>query len=638
MKNKPVSKLYRAAFYLLLASILVFIYSSAYARSEANALIGAERLLSIHAQSGARLRVGVYNFKPLIFMGENGTAQGLYIDVLNYIAKQEGWTIDYVLCTWSECLASVEAGELDILPSVGHTEERAQKLDFTQDFLFLDWGVLYRNNTQSIATILDLEGKRIAALKGSIYTEGLRRLLEQFGIHADIIEKSEYTEVLTAVNSGEVDAGVITKVYGLELEGNYRNIQYTEIFFSPVKIYFALPKGKNPDLLATLNRYFADLKGAKNSYYYQSLNKWMNFYQKPTGLPLWTLWILAALGVAFVAALLFSITLRRQVFTRTQSLVMEIQERKQVEEALLKSEARFRVMFEQAAVGVGQIETASGRFIRINQKYCDIVGYPRAEMENLDFQTISHPDDLKIDLANMERLKSGEIREFTMEKRYLKKSGETVWVSLTVSPMWSAGALPDYHIAIAEDITARKQAEEALRESEARFATIFHTNPVRVAITRFEDGLFLDVNDNFLTSSGYTREEVIGHTSHDLNNWVNPAERIRLHRMVEEQRPVWNFETQLRQKSGQTRDVLMSADMIQLFGQRCILSVAVDITERKQAEAAVIEKANDLERFNNLMVGRELRMIELKKEINALCAQAGQPPRYALDFAQTPET
>jgi PAS domain S-box-containing protein len=150
---------------------------------------------------------------------------------------------------------------------------------------------------------------------------------------------------------------------------------------------------------------------------------------------------------------------------RMVGTLTDITERKQAEEALRASELRFRALFEQAAVGVGQIDSLTGRFIRLNQKYCDIVGYSPAEMEQMDFQTITHPEDLSIDLVNMERLRAGELREFTIEKRYFRKSGELVWISLTVSAMWAVGAPPDYHIAIVQDITERKQAETALRAS-----------------------------------------------------------------------------------------------------------------------------------------------------------------------------
>ena len=133
-------------------------------------------------------------------------------------------------------------------------------------------------------------------------------------------------------------------------------------------------------------------------------------------------------------------------------------------DALGESEARFRFLFEQMAVGVAQIHTATGRFMRVNQKYVDIIGYTPAEILLLDFQSITVADDLDADLVNMERLKAGEIREFEMEKRLIHKDGKTIWVKLTVSPMWVRGATPDCHIAVIQDITVHKQAQEQIHQ------------------------------------------------------------------------------------------------------------------------------------------------------------------------------
>jgi diguanylate cyclase (GGDEF)-like protein/PAS domain S-box-containing protein len=132
--------------------------------------------------------------------------------------------------------------------------------------------------------------------------------------------------------------------------------------------------------------------------------------------------------------------------------------------ALRESEARFRFLFEQMAVGVAQIDTMTGRFVRVNQKYADIIGYTPAEILLIDFQFISHADDLEVNLINMEHLKAGEIREFEMEKRLFHKDGRAIWVKLTVSPMWVPGARPDYHIAVIQDITGHKQAEEQVHQ------------------------------------------------------------------------------------------------------------------------------------------------------------------------------
>lgn len=136
-------------------------------------------------------------------------------------------------------------------------------------------------------------------------------------------------------------------------------------------------------------------------------------------------------------------------------------------DALRDSEARFRVIFEQAGVGVAQIQFGTGKFLRVNQKYCDIVGYPAHELQQLDLLSVTHSDDIKMDLAQLEQLKSGAIRDYALEQRYRRKDGRVVWVHLTVSPMWHLAGPLNYYIAVVQDITARKQAEAEIQQLNA---------------------------------------------------------------------------------------------------------------------------------------------------------------------------
>jgi len=125
---------------------------------------------------------------------------------------------------------------------------------------------------------------------------------------------------------------------------------------------------------------------------------------------------------------------------------------------------RLASWFDRAAVGIAQIDSRTGGFVAVNPAYARMVGYTRDELEQIDFQRITHPDDLESDLELMEQVIAGEIREFTLEKRYFHKDGHVVWVSLTVAALWSEGDEPDFHLATVEDITLRKraQAERAL--------------------------------------------------------------------------------------------------------------------------------------------------------------------------------
>src|SRR5690606_20441304 len=126
-------------------------------------------------------------------------------------------------------------------------------------------------------------------------------------------------------------------------------------------------------------------------------------------------------------------------------------------------EIRFRTIFERASVGIALLATA-GRWRQVNGKLCDIIGYTHQELWNLSFQDITHPEDLDADLALVAQLLAGEIDHCTLEKRYIRRDGQTVWINLCVSLIRDIDGRPQQFIAIVEDINSRKQAELSLAQ------------------------------------------------------------------------------------------------------------------------------------------------------------------------------
>ena len=147
------------------------------------------------------------------------------------------------------------------------------------------------------------------------------------------------------------------------------------------------------------------------------------------------------------------------------AIVRDISEHVHTQQALAASEARFRATFEHAAAGIAHI-SPDGGFISANARYCEITGYSVDEMRMLTFQSITHPDDLIIDLSNTEKLLSGEVSSYSIEKRYLRKDGSIVWVNLTSSLMRDREGRPEFLIAVVEDISSWKRIESELSRAK----------------------------------------------------------------------------------------------------------------------------------------------------------------------------
>jgi PAS domain S-box-containing protein len=166
----------------------------------------------------------------------------------------------------------------------------------------------------------------------------------------------------------------------------------------------------------------------------------------------------------------FPVEIRAQAFCEggrlfVVALARDVTDRKRAEDALRASEERFRGTFENAAVGIAH-EDLTGRFLRLNEQFCTILGYPAHELVGKTLFEVTHPDDLAEDLARFNALTRGEMSSYTMEKRYIRKDGSPVWAHLTVSLQFDPAGMPAYCIKIIQDISQRKRLEDELRRAK----------------------------------------------------------------------------------------------------------------------------------------------------------------------------
>ncbi len=279
--------------------------------------------------------------------------------------------------------------------------------------------------------------------------------------------------------------------------------------------------------------------------------------------------------------------------------IVDITDRKRAEAALRESEARYRSTFELAGSGVAHIGL-DRRFIRVNRRLCEILGYSEAELMRLTGREISHPDDLDMINAQRPALYAGKIDRVHVEKRYLRKDGSAVWVAFSMVVERDAEGRPLYEIGIYDDITARKSAEQALRESEARFRQTFELAGSGMAHVGL-DGRFLRVNRRLCEILGRSEQELLGLSVKDISH---PEDRDLTDRQRGRVRSgelgVAHFEKRYLRADGRTVWVDLAVALVRGADGSPLYEIAVfdDITERKHAEAALHAAHEELKRSN----------------------------------------
>ncbi len=288
------------------------------------------------------------------------------------------------------------------------------------------------------------------------------------------------------------------------------------------------------------------------------------------------------------------------------------------------------MIFTQAPIGV-LIAAMDGRLLDVNPAFCKLTGYSRDELLQFTPDDLTHPDDRAADQSLANKVIEGQQSTTWSVKRYRHKNGRVIWVHVTRSFISDSAGTSQFGLAFVEDITERLHAIEALQRSEATFSAAFNNGPIILSITRMADGRIIEVNERFLTATGYTRDEVIGHTPLGLGLWVNPQQRFDGLQNLHQGQAVREGEADFRMKDGSIRTCLLFATILEVDGDRSVLTALTDITERRQVE---LERARLVEE-NVRLYTEERRARALAEDIqrrSVFLAETSQLLTDSLDY------
>jgi|GEM_PF-6545755 len=394
-----------------------------------------------------RVKVGIFQNKPLSYTDADGEARGIYPALLKEIAQKENWTIDFILDDWAGCLNRLEKGKIDLVVSIAQSGERNIIYDFSRVPVVTVWGQVFAGKNHDISNILDLGDKNIGVVDRDITGRNLKNLVQKFGISADFTLFPLYQDLCRAVASSTVDAVVMSNISGALFQHEY-DLHPTSIVFNPVDIYFATPKGKNRALISAIDKNLGQWKKDKNSVYYTILSHWHGNSGQNRDRTLKWIGIIAGL-VGGIALVLF-------VWNR----LLGIQVRRRTRD-LKKSEEKYKTLSQKALVGIYQI-TGQGKLILVNQRMALIFGYESEQdfiRENDSIRSL-FSDSTKFDSLIQEIKKTGAVEGKPME--FLSKDGQRIWGNLHIRQRDEKDDGPVYE-GFLEDISQRYRHEQLLR-------------------------------------------------------------------------------------------------------------------------------------------------------------------------------
>lgn len=580
---------------------------------------------------------GDNNYPPYEFLDPNGQPAGYTVDLTRAIARRMGLQVEVRLGPWGRIRKELASGQIDLLQGMFYSVDRDREFDLSPAHTSVEHGIVVRQGSPEPADMKDLAGKSILVMSGDIMED----LAVKLGYGKQILAVESQEEALRLLAAGKHDCALVAMVpalYWIEKNG-WRNLSVSTHSVLSAEYCYAVLHGRD-ELLAQFSQGLAAI--STTGEYRQIRAKWLSPYEEAA--PSYrtfarhALLTVIALLILLGGSLLWSRSLKRQVEGRTRELAAK--------GALLEAQSeelfRSREMLWSVLDGVPQRVFWKDRhsvYLGCNKPFSLDMGCDSAD------EVVGKTDDDAPWKAYAAQYRADDhavittgAPKYNIDEPLKRADGQQVWLKTSKVPLHDKdgnviGVLGTY-----EDITEQKRAAEEI----TLLAHALRSVEECVSITDANDTI-LFVNEAFVKTYGYDEGELIGKRIDILRTSENRVSATA------EILPAtigggWKGELLNRRKDGSEFPIVLSTSVVRDdTGQAvALIGVSTDITEKRNAEEALRQRAEtleraiaDLERFNRLSVGRELRMVDLKKEVNALSVELGGPAPYPLDFLST---
>ena len=467
--------------------------------------------------SATTLKVGIYQNSPKVFIDSDGKPKGMLIDIVEEIARREGWELSYIPGTWNDNIKRLDNAEIDVLLDLSYSADRANRFTLNKIFVIDDWLEVYIPTGTQLKSIRDLKHKKVGVLMGSIQEHFILHELNNNLKHTiKTVPYPDYTNAVKSLEKGFVDALLTSRFFFLSKDKT-KDIWSSSIILRPSYTFFAFPKNQDKKIVHAFDKHLIDLKNDPESVYYKSFKNWIkhNPNSNHATIAKWGLTI-----SIFIILLIFFFlgVLRSKVKQRTEKLEKRNKEFKQknnelkslidnhktAEQELIK----FRFMVENARQEIYLIYP-NGKIAYVNKSVTSSLGYSSKELSahGVELYNPIYKDNY---YDYFKTLKSREIPAY--ETKHHTKGGRKR--SKIIKAFYLKISNQEFICEYAEDITEQKKSKKALLENEILLKTLTKISPVGIFRTTAA-GYTTYVNPSWCKLSGLRAEDALGY------NWVN---------------------------------------------------------------------------------------------------------------------